>query len=182
LREKIYRSLNTSDLSNEEWENAAHVIASLGAAQINRKHLALGALMLHVRAGHAQFLPRVLALLSLRIVSMARRQAWRGIGRHNSETLAKIAVDRLLDDLCGSCHGVGTIGELGQVIVICPDCRGSKKRANDDTTVAKLLGLEWQQFKRLEIRERIKDVIAMLDRMEGMAAGATRLQAREPAI
>jgi hypothetical protein len=182
LREKIYKSLNTSDLSDAEWENAAHVVASLGAAQINRKHLALGALMLHLRAGHAQFLPKVLSLLALRIVSTARRQAWKGIGRHNAETLAKIAVDRLLDDLCGDCHGVGTVGELGQIIVICPSCRGSKKRANEDPAAAKLLGMDWPQFKRLGIGERIKDVIAMLDRMEGYAAGATRQQARESAI
>lgn len=182
MKEKLLRSLNSSDLSDEEWENAAHVVASLGAAQINRKHLALGALILHVRAGHAQFLPKVLALLSLRIVSMARRQAWKGIGRHNAETLAKIAIDRFLDDLCGTCHGVGTMGELGQVIVICPACRGSKKRGNEDQDAAKSLGMDWPQFKRLEIRERIKDVLAMLDRMEGYAVGGTRQQAREPAI
>jgi hypothetical protein len=183
LREKIYRSLNSSDLSDEEWENAAHVVASLGAAQINRKHLALGAMILHVRAGQAQFLPRVLALLSLRIASVARRSAWKGIGRHNADKLAQIAMDRFLDTLCGTCHGVGTVGELGQVIVICPECRGSQKRSNDDVSAANFLGIDWQQFKRLEIGERIKDVLAMLDRMEGYAAGGTKLQARgEPAI
>lgn len=182
MKEKLLRSLNSSDLSDEEWENAAHVVASLGAAQINRKHLALGALLLHVRAGHAHFLPKVLALLSLRIASMARRQAWKGIGRHNSETLAKIALDRFLDDLCGDCHGVGTIGELGQIIVLCQTCKGSKKRVADDMSTAKLLGMEWASFKAFQIRDRIKDVMAMLDRMEGHAVGVTKAQARESAI
>jgi hypothetical protein len=66
MREKLLRSLNASDLSIEEWESAAHVVASLGAAQIgNRKHLSVGALLLHIRAGHVNFLPRVLGLLSL---------------------------------------------------------------------------------------------------------------------
>src|SRR5688572_32768424 len=42
MREKIFKSLNTSDLSDEDWENAAHVVASLGASQIgHRKHLSL---------------------------------------------------------------------------------------------------------------------------------------------
>lgn len=182
MKEKLLRSLNSSDLSDEEWENAAHVVASLGAAQINRKHLALGALLLHIRAGHGQFLPRVLALLSLRIASMARRQAWKGIGRHNAESLAKIALDRFLDDLCESCHGVGTMGDLGQVIVICPSCKGSKKRANDDSTAAHMLGMDWEKFRRLEIRSRIKDVLEMMDRMEGHAVGGTRQQARESDI
>ena len=178
MREKIYKSLNSSDLSDEEWENAAHVVASLGAAQINRKHLALGAMLLHLKSGQAQFLPRILALLALRIVSVARRQSWRGIGRHNAEALARIAVDRFMDDLCGTCHGVGTVGELGQVIVICPDCRGSKKRRQDDFEAARLLSIEWARFKSWEIAERIKDVLAMLDRMEGFAAGGCKNQAR----
>jgi hypothetical protein len=178
MKEKLLRSLNSSDLSDEEWENAAHVVASLGAAQINRKHLALGAMILHVRAGHAQFLPRVISLLALRIAATARRKAWRGIGRHNAESLAKIALDRFLDDLCPSCHGVGTIGDLGQIIVLCHTCRGSKKRTDDDWAAAKLLGLEWESFKKFQIKERIKDVLAMLDRMEGYAVGGTKSQAR----
>jgi hypothetical protein len=184
MREKIYRSLNTSDLSDQEWENAAHVIASLGAAQINRKHLALGALILHIRAGHFNFIPKVLSLLALRIASMARRNAWRGVGRHNAQTLAEIALDRFLDNLCGTCNGVGTVGELGQIIVICQACNGSKTRGSEDLATAGLLGMDLAQYRKLEIPARIKEIVSMLDRMEGHAAGGTREQARElqPAI
>jgi hypothetical protein len=182
LREKIYRSLNTSDLSDEAWENAAHVVASLGAAQINRKHLALGALLIHVKAGHSNFIPKVLSLLALRIASMARRNAWRGIGRHNAHRLAEIALDRFLDNLCGTCNGVGTVGELGQLIVICHTCNGSKVRRNEDLATANLLGMDLAEYGRLQMRERLKEILAMLDRMEGHASGGTKEQARESVI
>ena len=181
MREKIYRSLNTSDLSDEEWENAAHVVASLGAAQINRKHLALGALILHLRAGQTQFLPKVLSLLGLKIVSMARRNAWSGVGRHNAHLIAQIALDRFLDNLCGTCNGVGTIGELGQVIVICQDCNGSRKRTPDDLAAAQFMGIDLALFRKMQMPERLREILAMLERMEGYATGATREQARESA-
>jgi hypothetical protein len=179
LREKIYRSLNTSDLSDEQWENAAHVVASLGAAQINRKHLALGALLLHIKGGHHNFIPKVLSLLALRIASTARRDAWKGVGRHNAQRLAEIALDRFLDNLCGTCNGVGTVGELGQIIVICQTCNGSRTRQQDDLATAKLLAMDLATFRKLEIQARISEIVAMLDRMEGHATGATREKARE---
>lgn len=179
MREKILRSLNSSDLTDEAWETAAHVIASLGAAQIGpRSQLSLGALILHVRAGHARFLPRVLAVLTMQIVSRARRQAWRGIGRHNAQRLAEIALDRFLNDNCEPCNGVGSIGELGQVIVLCQACKGSGRRKENIHETAEAMGMSPALFRSAEISERIKDVVAMLDRMEGFAAAGTRAQAR----
>ncbi len=172
------KALNASDLSDEEWENAAHVIASLGACQINRKHLSLGSHLLHIRAGHNQFIPRVLTLMSMQIASRARRNAWKGIGRHNAYLLAQIALDRFLDVHCKACNGVGKIGELGQVIVICQACKGSGKRKDSDLETADLLGMSLKAFRGFEIQERIKDVIAIMDKMEGYAAGGTKQQAR----
>jgi hypothetical protein len=182
VREKIYRSLNTSDLSTEEWENAAHVVASLGAAQVNRKHLALGALVLRIKAGHSSFIPKVLSLLALRIASMARRNAWKGVGRHNAHLLGEIALDRFLNNLCGSCNGVGTVGELGQIIVICQGCNGARKRQPEDLATANHLGIDLALFRKMQIQARINEIVSMLDRMEGYATGATREKAREPAI
>lgn len=179
MKEKILRSLNTSDMSSEEWENAAHIVASLGAAQIgSRKQLSIGALLLHIRAGHSAFLPRALALISLHVASRARRNAWRGVGRHNAYLLSQIAVDRFLNALCEPCNGVGKIGELGQVIVLCQTCKGSGKRKDSPLDIADALGMTLHQVRELDIEGRIKDVIGMLDRMEGYAAGGTRQQAR----
>jgi hypothetical protein len=179
MREKILRSLNTSDLSSEEWENAAHVVASLGAAQIgSRRQLSIGALLLHIRAGHIPFIPRALSLISLTVASKARRNAWKGIGRHNAYLLSEIALERFLNNLCQPCNGVGKIGGLGQVIVLCQTCKGTGKRKEDYLALAESLGMTLRQFRDLDIPERIKDVIALLDRMEGYAAGGTRQQAR----
>ena len=178
MREKIFKSLSTSDLSEETWENAAHVVASLGAAQINRKHLTLGALLLRLRAGQAQFLPRIIALLSLTIASRARRQGWKGVGRHNANSIAQIALDRFLDVLCGGCNGVGTIGELGQLIVICQTCKGTGKRHDSQNAMARDLNMSVEQFKSMNMGEAIKDVLSMMERMEGFAVGATKGQAR----
>ena len=179
MREKILRSLNTGNLKDEEWEGAAHVIASLGAAQIgNRKHLSVGALLLHIRAGHVNFLPRVLALITLQIASRARRNKWKGVGRHNAERIAQIALDRFLQANCEACNGVGTIGELGQVIVICQTCKGTGNRKDDLHEMAKYLGVSLKLFRDLDLIERVKDVVSMLDRMEGYAASGTRMQAR----
>ena len=179
MREKILKALNTSDLSTEEWENSCHVIASLGAAQIGQKrHLSIGAYLLHIRAGHTSFIPRVVSLVAATIVSRARREGWKGIGRHNAEGVAQIALQRFVDSLCKACNGVGKIGELGQVIVLCQSCRGTGKARIDDRADAELLGMPVRAFHAHEIRERIKDVIALLDRMEGFASGGTKKQAR----
>jgi hypothetical protein len=180
MREKILRSLNSSDLSNEEWENHAHVVASLGACQIggNRKHLSIGALLLRVRAGQAQFAPRALALLAPYVASQARRKAWKGIGRHNAYLLCQIALDRFLDVLCAPCHGVGKIGELGRVIIICQSCKGTGKRKDSALDLAEALGMTLQQIRAFEIQERVNDVLSMMERMEGYASGGTREQAR----
>ena len=179
MREKILRSLNSGNLKDEEWEGAAHVIASLGAAQIgNRKHLSVGALLLHIRAGHVNFLPRVLALITLQIASKARRNKWKGVGRHNASKIAQIALDRFLQANCEACNGVGTIGELGQVIVICQTCKGTGNRKDDLHEMAKYLGVSLKLFRDLDLIERVKDVVSMLDRMEGYAASGTRMQAR----
>lgn len=179
MKEKILKSLNSSDLSDEEWENSAHIVASLGAAQIGpRNYLSIGALLLHIRAGHNQFIPRVLGLLGLNLASKARRNNWKGIGRHNSYLVASVALERFLDPNCGACNGVGKIGEFGQVIVICQTCKGSGKRKDEDRKTAEYLGMSLKSFRAFEIHERIKDVIAMMDRMEGYACGGTRQQAR----
>jgi hypothetical protein len=169
LKEKILKSLNASDLSDEEWENAAHVVASLGAAQIgNRKHLSIGAMLLHIRAGHAQFLPRVVALLTHHVASRASRNRWQGVTRERAHTLAVEALDRFFDPLCHVCNGVGKVGELGQVIVLCSrkhgGCGGTGKRPENYKG--------WM--------ERVKDVLALLESWEGYAAGGTRRQARGP--
>jgi hypothetical protein len=178
MREKIFKSLNSKDLSHEEWENAAHIVGSLGAAQINQHHLNIGAMLLHLRAGHVRFLPRIVALLSLRIASKARRDGWRGVGRHNADAFARVALDRFLGVLCGDCNGVGTIGELGQLIVTCKTCHGNGKRKDTYRDLAADLNMSSELFKRAGIAERMKDLLSTLDRMEGMAAGATKAQAR----
>lgn len=182
MREKILRSLNSSDLSTEEWENAAHVVASLGAAQIgNRKQLSLGAYLLHLRAGHVQFLPRILELLTA-VVRYKARRGWKGVGRHNAHRLAQIALDRFLNANCEPCKGVGRIGELGSVIIICNTCKGTGKRRDDLHEMAGCLNVSVRLFRDLELIERVRDVVSMLDRMEGYAASGTRQQARGSAI
>jgi hypothetical protein len=179
MKERILKSLNANNLKTEEWENAAHVVASLGAAQIgSRKHLSIGALLLHIRAGHVNFLPRVLGLLSLSVASRARRNGWKGVGRHNAGKIAQIALDRFLQANCEACNGVGTIGELGQVIVICQTCKGTGNRKDDLHEMAKYLGMTKKLFNDLDMIERVRDVVSMLDRMEGYAASGTRMQAR----
>lgn len=167
MREKILKSLNSSDLTDEEWENAAHVVASLGAAQIgNRRHLSIGAMLLHIRAGHAKFLPRVIALTAHYVASRAARDKWAGVTRERALTIATEAVDRFLDPNCQICHGVGKVGELGQVIVLCSrkngGCGGTGKRPENYKG--------WM--------ERVRDVLAALESWEGYAAGGTRRQAR----
>ena len=179
MREKILRCLNSSDLSNEEWENAAHIIASLGAAQIgSRKQLSIGAHLLHIKAGHVQFIPRVLVLLAHQIASKARRNNWAGVGRHNAYLIAQIALDRYLDVLCKPCNGVGKIGDFGQVIVICQTCKGSGKRKDNDVSAAEDLGMSSGAFRGFEMSDRLKELVSLLDRMEALAASATRKQAR----
>jgi hypothetical protein len=178
MREKILRALNASDLSIEEWESAAHVIASLGAAQINRKHLSLGSYLLHIRAGHTNFIPRVLGLLGLTIASRARRNGWKGVGRHNASLVAQIALQTFLDSTCKACSGVGKLGEYGQVFYICQSCKGNGKKRDDDRSDAEFIGMSVKLFRANEMRERLKDVISFLDRAEGLAAGGTRGQAR----
>jgi len=179
MRERILRALNTKDLSLEEYETAAHIVASLGAAQIgNRKHLSIGALLLHIKAGQVAFLPRTIALLELTVASRARRNAWKGVGRHNARKLAQVALDRFLDGNCGSCNGVGTIGDLGQIIVICQTCKGTGDRRDDLREMAQNMGMTLRSFRDLDMIERVRDVVSMLDRMEGYAASGTRRQAR----
>jgi hypothetical protein len=168
MRERILKSLNANNLKTEEWENAAHVVASLGAAQIgNRRHMSIGAKLLHIKAGHHRFLPEVLSLLTMTITSRARRDCWKGITKERAHTLARIALDYHLDPLCPNCHGVGRIGELGKVIVICSKadggCGGTGKREQG----------RWHGWM-----ERVRDVLSMLERYEGYASGGTRRQAR----
>lgn len=169
MREKLLRSLNSKDLSTEEWENAAHLVASLGAAQIgNRRHLNIGSMLLYIRAGHAQFLPRVIALTTHYVCARATRDKWAGVTRQRAGIIVETALDRFFDPNCGACGGVGRIGELGSVIHICSKqhggCGGTGKRP--------------ENFKGW--MERVKDVIATLGAWEGYAAGATRSQARGP--
>lgn len=168
MREKILRSLNTGNLKTEEWENAAHVIASLGAAQIgNRKHLSVGALLLHIRAGHLQFLPRVMALLTFMTIARASRGRWKGVTHDRARKIAEEALGYHLDANCQVCNGVGRIGELGQVIVLCSrangGCGGSGKRET------KWSG--WMEYAR--------EVLLLLERCEGYANSGTRRQAKE---
>jgi hypothetical protein len=179
MRERVIHALNSGNLKDEAWETSAHIVASLGAAQIgNRGHLSVGALLLHIRAGHINFLPRVLALLSLSVASRARRNKWKGVGRHNASKLAQVALDRFLDTNCESCNGVGTIGDLGQVIVICQTCKGTGNRKDDLHMMAQVLGMSIRAFRDLDMIERVRDVVSMLDRMEGYAASGTRRQAK----
>jgi hypothetical protein len=167
MREKILKSLNSSDLSDEEWENHAHVVASLGAAQIgNRKHLSIGALLLRVRSGQYSFYPRTLDLLKAVVQRKAKTDRWTGVTPQRASELATIALDRHFNPLCPVCHGVGTLGDLGQVIVLCSrkdgGCGGTGKKS--DT---------WRGWM-----ERVKDVLSMLERYEGYASSGTRRQAR----
>jgi hypothetical protein len=63
--------------------------------------------------------------------------------------------------------------------VICQTCNGAKTRTQEDLATATLLGMDLASFRKFDIQARIKEVVAMLDRMEGHAAGGTREQARE---
>jgi hypothetical protein len=167
MKEKLLRSLNSSDLTQEEFESAAHVVASLGAAQIgNRRHLSVGAMLLHVRAGQARFLPRVIALTTLYVSSRAKRERWAGVTIERAGIIAREAIDRSLHPHCEVCNGVGKLGELGSVIVLCSKqaggCGGTGKRPE-----------HWKGWM-----ERVKDVIAAIESWEGYAAGGTRYQAR----
>lgn len=187
MREKILKSLNTSDLTQEEWESAAHVVAALGASQripepeltvkrrlellagLNlpkpRKHLTVGAMLLHIKAGQARFLPRVLELTWRYVASKAARDRWTGVTHERAKIIAQIALDRFLDPLCEVCNGVGRIGEFGQTIILCSKsaggCGGSGKKGNN-----------WHGWM-----ERVKDVLSMLESWEGYAASGTARQA-----
>jgi hypothetical protein len=167
MKEKLLKSLNSSDLEDHEWETQVHLVASLGAAQIGpRKQLSLGALLLHIRAGHHAFYPRALAVLKAVVKNKAEKGRWAGVTPQRASELAAIALERHFNPLCPVCHGVGKIGELGQVIVLCSrkngGCGGTGKR--DD---------RWKGWM-----ERVKDVLAMLERYEGYCTGGTRRQAR----
>jgi hypothetical protein len=187
MREKILRSLNTKDLSDEEWESASHVIAALGMAQklvqqnptperrqelmseLNlpkpRKHLSIGAMLLHIKAGQARFLPRVIALTTSYVVSRAHRERWAGVTKDRANTIVRIALDRFFDHNCEVCHGVGRIGEVGQVIVLCSrsegGCGGTGKKSEN-----------WRGWM-----ERVKDVLSALESWEGYASGGAFKQA-----
>jgi hypothetical protein len=167
MRERVIHALNSGNLKDETWETSAHIVASLGAAQIgNRKHLSLGALMLHIKAGHTSFIPRLLALLALHVRSRAVRDKWAGVTRERAHILARTALAHYLDPLCPVCNGVGRVGELGQVIVICSrrygGCGGTGRKEES-----------WHGWM-----ERVKDVLSMLGRWEGYASSGTRRQAR----
>lgn len=169
MKETLLKALNSSDLTQEEFETAAHVVASLGAAQIsNRRHMNIGAMLLHVRAGQVRFLPRVIALTTLYVASRAKRDRWTGVTPERAAIIAKEAIDRSLHPHCEICNGVGKIGELGQIIVLCSKqiggCGGTGKRPE-----------KWKGWM-----ERVKDVMSMLESWEGYATGGTRYQARGP--
>ena len=135
---------------------------------VHRFQSSLGALLLHIKSGQGQYIPRFLGVLSLHVLSRAKRERWRGVTPDRASTLARVALERFLDPHCDRCNGVGRIGELGQVIVICSSkeggCGGTGKKADN-----------WRGWM-----EYVKDVLGMLDRFEGYAAGGTRKQARGP--
>lgn len=167
MKEKILKALDTSNLEDDEWETHVHVVASVGASQIGaRHHLSIGALLLHIKAGHRRFYPRVLSLLKAQVQRKALKGRWTGVTPQRASELAAIALERHFNPLCPVCHGVGRIGELGQVIVLCSKsnggCGGTGKRAQT-----------WRGWM-----ERVKDVLAMLERFEGYASGGTKRQAR----
>jgi hypothetical protein len=166
MKEKLLRALNTSDMKDADWETHAHIVASLGAAQINRKQLSIGALLLHIRSGQHSFYPRTMELLKAVVQRKAKTDRWLGVTPQRASELATIALDRHFNPLCPVCHGVGKLGDLGQVIVLCSrkdgGCGGTGKKS--DT---------WRGWM-----ERVKDVLSMLERYEGYASSGTRRQAR----
>jgi hypothetical protein len=166
MREKILKALNTSDLSIEEWEDHAHVVGALGAAQMgNRRHLSIGALLLHIRGGHHKFYPRVIDLTASYVASRAKRDRWTGITKERARQVAVEALHHYFNPLCMVCNGVGKLGEPGQVIVLCSrkdgGCGGSGKKPEN-----------WRGWM-----ERVKDVLSVLGAWEGYASGGTRRQA-----
>ena len=166
MREKIYKSLTTSDLSVEEWEDHAHIVASLGASQIQKRQLNIGSMLLHLKAGQLRFIPRVLALTTRHIVFRAKRDKWSGVTPYRARIIAQEALMRFLDSNCQVCNGVGRIGELGQAIVLCSKnnggCGGTGKKVEN-----------WKGWMVWT-----KEVLSTLDRWEGRATGGTRRQAR----
>jgi hypothetical protein len=178
MRERILKALTTSDMKDEEHETHAHVVASLGAAQIGRKHLSLGALLLHIRAGQARFLPTVLGLITIQVQRRAAKERWTGVTPLRAAGLARIALDRHLNANCGACNGVGQLGDLGQVIVLCQTCKGSGKRRDEFKEMADELGMTLQKFRDGDFQDKVKAVIGMLERLEGYASAGTRQKAR----
>jgi hypothetical protein len=166
MKEKLLKSLNSSDLRDDEWETHVHIVGSLGAAQIGRRHLSIGAMLLRVKAGQARFLPRVMELMEAAVRSRASRDRWAGVTRERASTLVKIALDHHLDPNCPICHGVGRIGDFGQVVILCSraggGCGGTGKRK-----------AQWKGWM-----ERVTDVLGMLERWESYASAGARRQAR----
>jgi hypothetical protein len=167
MREKILKALSTSDLSIEEWEDHAHVVASLGASQMgNRRHLSIGAMLLRVRGGQPRFLPRVVELMEAVVKAKSKRERWAGVTPERASTLVRIALDHFLDPNCPICRGVGKIGDFGQVVILCSraggGCGGTGKRKAD-----------WRGWM-----ERVRDVLSLMETYEGYAAGGTKKQAR----
>lgn len=157
MKEKLLRSLNASDLSHEEWESASHMVAALGASQVNDRQVSAGVMLLHIKAGQNRFLPDLLGILTAHVRHRAKRERWGGVTPERAGKIAQEALDRFLHPLCTVCNGVGRVGELGQVIVLCSKadggCGGTGKRS------ANYRG--WM--------ERVADVLDMLARWEDMA-------------
>jgi hypothetical protein len=166
MKEKLLRALNSSDLEDQEHETHVHLVASLGATQIGpRKHLSIGALLLHIRGGHQRFYPRVIDLTAAYVVSRAKRDRWQGITPERARQVAVEALHHYFNPLCMVCHGVGKIGEPGQVIVLCSrkdgGCGGTGKKPE-----------KWKGWM-----ERVKDVLSVLGAWEGYASSGARRQA-----
>jgi len=179
MREKILRSFFASDLTVDEFERLGTIVASIGAAQIKSKQAALGAMLSRVASGDMAALPRAFHLACAHTGRLAERHRW---SFRRVRDLVALSFKRHFYPWCQSCDGVGKMGGYdGKVVAICHACRGRCKVV-DYGFERRILGLDRSAYSRLDIDDRLDDLVDKWGAAEGRLAARTRRQAREIAF